>query len=232
MGAARHPRTAARAAQRALFDELPDGFHYRAEFVAVEEEAALLAELGRIPLASVEMRGGVARRRTAHFGWTYGYEARTSEPGAPIPPFLRELRARAAEWLGVDAQALAEALVTQYPPGAPIGWHRDAPMFGEVAGISLGSACRMQFRRYVAPRDRGTPGRGPRRTTHELVLAPRSAYLITGVSRREFEHHIPPVAHARYSITFRTMVGRGKRRGAPAGPTSTDFGGSLPTPPR
>ena len=46
-----------------------------------------------------------------------------------------------------------------------------------------------------------------RPTTHDVELEPRSAYLIAGVARREFEHSIPPVAERRYSITFRTLRG-------------------------
>ena len=201
--------------QRSLLAaELPDGFHYRPEFVSPTEEQGLLRRISQIEFSQVEMRGVIARRRTAHYGWTYAYDNRTGVPGAPIPEFLLPLRERTAHWLGVEAEMLAEALLTEYPPGAPIGWHRDAPMFGDVAGISLGCASRMKFRPYVSPRDlRGTDLR--RRTTHELELAPRSAYLITGVARKGFEHSIPPVEGTRYSITFRTLAdpeGRAARR--------------------
>ena len=159
------------------------------------------------------MRGVVARRRTAHYGWTYGYDARTSAPGVPLPPFLLPVRERAAEWLGLEPGALAEALLTEYPPGAPIGWHRDAPMFGDIAGISLGVACRMKFRPYVSPsRLQAESPRLPRRASHEIVLAPRSAYLITGIARKAFEHSIPPVEGMRYSITFRTLAGEQGRK--------------------
>ena len=195
---------------RALFDDnlpLPPGFEYRPDFIGADEEQALLAALEGVPFSRVEMRGAVARRRTAHYGWTYGYEARTTAPGEPIPGFLLDLRAKAAGWMGVDPEALAEALVTEYAAGAPIGWHRDAPMFGDIAGISLAGACRMKFRPYVSPKDVGSV-RGPRRTTHSLELAPRSAYLIRGVARRDFEHSIPPVEHTRYSVTFRTVRSR------------------------
>ena len=198
--------------QPTLFDStaLPDGFEYRPDFLSPAEEQGLLAAISELPFAKVEMRGGVARRRTAHFGWTYGYDARTTAPGEPLPPVLLPVRERAAAWLGVEADALAEALVTEYTEGAPIGWHRDAPMFGDIAGISLGAACRMKFRPYVSPRDLGGVGRAPRRTTHEIELAPRSAYLIRGIARREFEHSIPPVERTRYSITFRTVRPRGR----------------------
>lgn len=190
-----------------LFPPLPllDGLVYAEEFVSVEEEEALLGQIARVEFSAVEMRGGVAKRRTAHFGWTYGYESRVTRPGVPIPGFLLPLRARAAEWADLEPDALAEALITQYPPGAPIGWHRDAPMFGDVLGISLAGECRMKFRPYVSPKDVGAAGGGARRTTHELLLAPRSAYLLRGVVRRDFEHSIPPMETLRYSITFRTI---------------------------
>ena len=189
---------------------LPDGFHYRAEFISSAEERELLDHICRIQFTNVEMRGVVAKRRTAHYGWTYAYEVRTGQPGEPIPDFLLPVRERTAEWLGIDPATLAEALITHYPGGATIGWHRDAPMFGDVAGISLLSPCRMKFRPYVPPSrlQRGAP---PRRTTHEIELYPRSGYLITGIARSDFEHSIPPVEGTRYSITFRTV-----RTGSPA----------------
>ena len=184
---------------------VPDGLLYRADFVTEDEERALLRILGGLTFDAVEMRGVVARRRTVHYGWRYGYYSRRSEPGPPLPDFLLPLRQRAAEWASIDPTAFVEALLTEYPAGAAIGWHRDAPMFGDViAGISLRTGSRMKLRPYVSPKDirAGAP---PRRTTHALELAPRSGYLITGAARRDFEHSIPAVESLRYSITFRTL---------------------------
>jgi alkylated DNA repair dioxygenase AlkB len=114
------------------------------------------------------------------------------------------LRAKIAEWAGVDSKAFAVALINEYRPGTPIGWHRDAPQYGIVAGISLLSACRMKFRPYRSPASASSTA--PRRlATHEIVLARRSAYLMTQESRNAHEHHIPPVAELRYSVTFRTL---------------------------
>lgn len=181
------------------------GFHYRPAFITVEEEAALVSQIERLSFSRVEMRGAVAKRRTVHFGWTYHYEARRTEPGVPIPEFLQAVRQRAAAWASIAPEELIEALVTEYGKGAPIGWHRDAPMFGEViAGISLLGACRMKFRPYISPAALGARPPGRRATTHQIELEPRSAYLISGVARREFEHSIPAVETLRYSITFRT----------------------------
>jgi alkylated DNA repair dioxygenase AlkB len=187
---------------RPIFDEtVPEGFHYRCDFVTAEEEAALLDNLSRVEFALFEMRGVVARRRVAFFGRSY--DRATVSP--PLPPFLIPLRARVAAWANVHADDFAMALINEYRPGAPIGWHRDAPQYDIVGGISLVSRCRMKFRPYVRPGTQTTDPGGRRVATHEITLEPRSAYLMTGQSRNAFEHHIPAVTTRRYSITFRSV---------------------------
>ena len=178
---------------------LPAGMLYRGEFVSEVEEQSLIAGVRTLQFQQFEMRGVVARRRVAFFGESYGREA-----AGAIPEFLQPLRAKLAAWADIDPADFAMALVNEYDKGSPIGWHRDAPQYGIVAGVSLLSACRMKFRPYVRPGALGA-NRSPRRATHELALAPRSAYLLTGPARAEFEHHIPPVMALRYSITFRTL---------------------------
>jgi alkylated DNA repair dioxygenase AlkB len=96
------------------------------------------------------------------------------------------------------------ALINEYRPGAPIGWHRDAPQYDITAGVSLVSSCRMRLRPYVSPEDAAKLGER-RHTTHELALPPRSAYVISGAARSRYEHSIPAVTELRYSITFRTL---------------------------
>jgi alkylated DNA repair dioxygenase AlkB len=184
---------------------LPDGFRYAPEFISPEDELALLDQIGRVEFAAFEMRGVVARRRVAFFGRSY--ERTRLSP--PLPPFLIPLRDRLAVWAGMEAAAFVMALINEYPPGAPIGWHRDAPQYEIVAGVSLLSACRMRLRPYVSPAATATQA-ARRVATHELQLAPRSAYLMTGEARHSFEHHIPAVDALRYSITFRTL--RASRR--------------------
>jgi hypothetical protein len=183
----------------ALFDaDVPSGFHYRNDFITHDEEASLADQIARLEFSLFEMRGVVARRRVAFFGRTYD-SGGASTP--PVPAFLIPVRDRIAAWARVDADAFAMALVNEYPPGAPIGWHRDAPQYDIVAGLSLLSSCRLKFRPYVSP---GAKSPHRRTATHEVTLERRSAYLMTGESRNAYEHHIPPVTMLRYSITFRT----------------------------
>lgn len=187
-------------AQVDLFEpEYPEGFHYRSDFISADDEAALLAAIEHIAFQDFELRGVVARRRVAFFGESYAQNS-----AEPMPPFLLPLRAALAAWAQIQPDALAMALINEYRAGAPIGWHRDAPQYELIAGVSLLSPCRMKLRPYVRPSaDRVE---GTRRTaTHELVLAPRSAYLLSGPARSDYEHHIPPVEQSRYSVTFRTL---------------------------
>jgi alkylated DNA repair dioxygenase AlkB len=182
--------------------DLPEGFSYRDDFITRGEESALVAHIQQIAFSNFEMRGVVARRRVAFFG--HSYDASLG-PERPMPAFLGDLRARAAEWARLDHDAFVMALINEYRPGAPIGWHRDAPQYGIVAGISLLSACRMKFRPYVPPSPPRTSGAATRKTTHEITLMPRSGYLMTGTARQGFEHSIRAVPALRYSITFRTL---------------------------
>jgi alkylated DNA repair dioxygenase AlkB len=183
-----------------LFEhDLPPGLHYRDDFITEADEGVLLDAFAHITFSDFEMRGVVARRRVAFFGQSYDRVT-----AGTLPAFLLPLRARVAQWAGVDADAFAMALINEYRPGSPIGWHRDAPQYDIVAGISLLSACRMKFRPYRGSRPTARQS-GRRLATHEVVLKRRSAYLMTQESRMAYEHHIPPVAELRFSVTFRTL---------------------------
>ncbi|MDR6533737.1 alkylated DNA repair dioxygenase AlkB [Caulobacter rhizosphaerae] len=185
--------------QASLFDDPapgPPGFAYRPEVIDRDEEAALAEALAGLDLRAFEMRGYVARRRVASFGRRYEGAGPGLEDGPPIPDFLLALRRKAATFAGLTPDELVHALINEYPPGAPIGWHRDRPAFGRVVGFSLLSPCVMRFRR---PRE----ARWERRS---LTLEPRSAYGLAGEARSVWEHSIPQVAALRYSITFRTLA--------------------------
>jgi alkylated DNA repair dioxygenase AlkB len=177
---------------------LPDGLIYRPDFITRGEERELIAEIEQLEFGPVVMHGVTARRRVVQLGWLYGYESWRITPGPAMPGFLLPLRTRSADLIGLEPEALAEALVTEYPPGAGIGWHRDAPMFGTVVAVSLAGACRLRFQR----------GKGAERQTSALVVEPRSAYVLGGESREDWQHSIPATKQLRYSVTFRTLRGK------------------------
>jgi alkylated DNA repair dioxygenase AlkB len=117
---------------------------------------------------------------------------------------MSSLRAKLAGFAGLKADEFAMALINEYRPGTPIGWHRDAPQYEIVAGVSLLSSCRMRLRPYLSPSQAAT-NKTRRSTTHEIELLPRSAYVMREEARRGYEHSIPAVTALRYSITFRTL---------------------------
>jgi alkylated DNA repair dioxygenase AlkB len=147
------------------------------------------------------MHGVVAKRTARHFGLDYDYDARAAvEAAEPIPSWLLSVRAKGAGLAGLEPDGLVEALVQRYPAGAQIGWHRDAPMFGTVVGVSLLAPARLRFRRNA----------GGVRRAFELELAPRSGYVLDGEVRTAWQHHVPPTKGLRYSITFRTLRRRAR----------------------
>lgn len=177
---------------------LPEGLSYGAELIDTREEEELLSGLAALPFAPFEFHGYLGKRRVVSFGWRYGFDGSGLSGAEPIPDFLLPLRDRAAQFAGIHAQALEHALVTEYQPGAGIGWHRDRSVFGRTIGISLHSACPLRFRRR-------TKEGWERRT---LIAEPRSIYVLSGPSRAEWEHSIAPVERLRYSVTFRTLRDR------------------------
>ena len=174
---------------------LPEGFRYRPEFLPEDEQRDLVARIGALPFAEFEFQGFVGKRRVVSFGWKYDFNDRKLRKADDMPPFLLPLRRRAAEWVGLDPSAFPHVLVTEYSPGAGIGWHRDKAVFDEVVGISLLAPCRFRFRRK----------RGQNWERANVELGSRSAYLLAGPSRTEWEHSIPEMDRLRYSITFRNF---------------------------
>jgi alkylated DNA repair dioxygenase AlkB len=176
--------------------DAPEGLRYLPDFLSEEEERALADELARLDFKEIHMHGVVARRTVAHYGWDYGYESWRLTPAAALPRFLLPVRDRCAGMAGLEPCSLEEVLVSRYPPGASIGWHRDAPMFGPVViGVSLLGAARMRFRRKV----------GGGFVTSAQDLAPRSAYVLAGAARSIWQHTLSPVKSLRYSLSFRTV---------------------------
>jgi alkylated DNA repair dioxygenase AlkB len=177
---------------------LPPGFGYRPDFLARAEEAALIEQIERLPLRAAQYKQFTARRRIASFAGRYDFSSNELLPAGPIPPFLLPLRDRVAAWTGVPADRYSHALVAEYSPGSPLGWHRDVPEFELIAGVSLRGRCRMRLRPYP-------PQKGRRDLAIALELEPRSAYSMAGTARWGWQHAISPTPELRYSITFRTL---------------------------
>lgn len=180
----------------------PSGLQLLPGFLTEQQQQALKDALDGLAYSTFEMHGKVARREVAHYGWVYGYESWKLTPGPPVPSALFELQQRAAQLADLESGALEEVLVSRYPPGAGIGWHRDAPMFGPtVIGVSVTGPGRMRFRRKV----------GEGWETWATPLEPGSAYVLSGDARRVWQHSLTPVKELRYSVTFRTLRARAAR---------------------
>jgi len=184
--------------QLALFksaSSLPEGFRYEPNLLSPEQEQSLVARFAELPFKEFEFQGFLGKRRTVSFGWKYDFNDRALQRAESIPAFLLPVREMAAEFAGITPADLEQVMVTEYGPGAAIGWHRDKSVFGDVVGISLLSSCRFRFRRKASS--------GWERAT--ITAEPRSIYLLSGPARTEWEHSIPGVDSLRYSITLRTL---------------------------
>jgi alkylated DNA repair dioxygenase AlkB len=176
--------------------ERPKGLAYRDEFVTPAEELDLIELAAGLEMRPVVIHDRASRRLVRHFGFGHDYASRQVREGDPLPPDLEPLRLRAEEFAGLEAGSFVEALLTFYPVGASIDWHADAPPFGDrIVGISLGAPGKLQLR----------SGDGGSRRVFEQWLEPRSIYLLSGIARYKWQHHIPPTKGDRYSITFRTL---------------------------
>jgi alkylated DNA repair dioxygenase AlkB len=184
--------------QAALFPEradYPPGFRYQPEFLSGDEERGLAGWIATLPLRPFEFRGFRGGRRVVYFGSRYDYSRQAIDMAAPVPDELMPVMVRAARWSGHAPDEIRQAMATDYAVGAPIGWHRDRPQFGDVIGISLLTPAPFRLRRPVN-------GKWERKT---IMLAPRSIYLLTGEVRNAWQHSIAPLGTLRYSITLRTL---------------------------
>jgi alkylated DNA repair dioxygenase AlkB len=190
-------------AQAELFAQPRDlaipGFRYEPKFLSAEDELALVQIIASLDLKEAQYRQWRANRRTVSFGGKYDFSAHELMPAESIPESLLPLRARIAEWSGIDASQYTHAIIAEYRTGTQLGWHRDVPEFESVIGVSLVGAARMRFRPYP-------PRLGARRAAFAIDLAPRSIYAMQAAARWEWQHAISPTKALRYSITFRILA--------------------------
>jgi alkylated DNA repair dioxygenase AlkB len=173
------------------------GLRYQPEFLTREEETSLLEVIRTLPLHAAKYKEYLARRQVVSFGGTYDFDANVLLPGKVLDERLVPLRNRVADWLGVPSESLVHALVAQYDPGTPLGWHRDVPDFEVIAGVSLGNEALLRFRPFP-------PNEAAKRNVVQLEVAPRSIYKLEREARWDWQHSVPPVKNVRWSITFRT----------------------------
>jgi alkylated DNA repair dioxygenase AlkB len=186
--------------QFALFSPttgMPEGLQYAAEFISPALERELIGHVAALPLKPFQFGAFEGKRRVASFGFRYDYTLQRLREADPIPGWLLPLIGM-VEAFGGPPTRIAQILCTEYDVGVGIGWHRDKPHFDRVFGLSLGSPCKFRFRKAA----------GDKWQRYTLDAAPRSLYMMTGESRRIWEHSIPAVEAPRYSITFRTMADR------------------------
>jgi alkylated DNA repair dioxygenase AlkB len=184
--------------QAELFEnkaKLPPGFRYQPELISPAEERRLVDRFGKLQFKPFEFQGFLGKRRIVSFGWRYDFNGGGLQETDDLPDFLLSVQKKAAAFAGLKPSDLQQVLLTEYRPGAAIGWHKDRSVFGDVVGISLLSACNFRLRRKT----------GATWERASIVLAPRSAYLLQGAVRTEWEHSIPGVTELRYSITFRNF---------------------------
>ena len=185
--------------------EALQGLKYQPEFIDASEESTLLEHIRALPFREFEFHGYLGKRRIVSFGWRYEYTGRGElKKAEDIPDFLLGLRLRAASFAQIEAESLQQVLVTEYRSGAGIGWHRDKPVFDRVVGISLLEPCILRFRRRLVREVKDQKGRAVLQRVN-LFAQRRSAYLLEGPVRTQWEHSILRVNGVRYSITFRSL---------------------------
>ena len=176
----------------------PPGFQYVPSFISAAEEERLLEIARGISLHTFNFQGYEAKRKVASFGYDWSFEKQALSKGKEIPAPFGELIEKVSQQFSVPVQAVSELLVTEYPPGAVINWHRDAPPFHTIIGISLLSDCLFKFRPYDTAKQ-------SRKSAITIPVMRRSAYLFRDEARSDWEHSIAPVKTRRFSITLRTL---------------------------
>ena len=180
-----------------LFGEpqLPDGFRYRPDVLSAAEEKQMAARFAALPLKPFEFHGYPGNRRIFTFGHKYMFAGADTSEDHSIPDAMRPLMEIAGQISGKPADSFAQVMVTEYAPGAGIGWHLDRPNYEDIVSISFLAPCALRLRRKA----------GEKWERRSAEIAPRSAYLLHGAVRNDWQHSIAPMDRLRYSVTLRTF---------------------------
>ncbi|HEV2081080.1 MAG TPA: alpha-ketoglutarate-dependent dioxygenase AlkB [Brevundimonas sp.] len=174
---------------------LPEGLRYDDDVMSPAAAAAVIAGFSDLPFQAFDFHGFKGLRRIVSYGALYDFSASRLREAEPLPAFLEPARDAAAAFAGVEPHEFGHVLVTEYAPGAGIGWHRDRPEFDRVVGLSFAAPAVLRFRLREGERWRRAA----------LRVEPGSAYLLDGPARMQWQHSIAPGEALRYSVTFRTL---------------------------
>jgi alkylated DNA repair dioxygenase AlkB len=176
-----------------------EGLRYEPSYIDHATHDSLVAAADREPwLFSVDHRVQV-------YGYRYHHPTRSVFPIGELPTWAADLAQR-LHTDGLFPSVPDQLVVNDYRPGAGLFTHVDQAAFGDtVASVSLGSTCVMQFSR---------PGSG---RLEEIFLEPRSALVLSGAARWEWQHGIPARTtdvwqerdwprSRRVSLTFRAIL--------------------------
>jgi alkylated DNA repair dioxygenase AlkB len=178
--------------------KLPEGFNYYPGFLSADEETELYKEILKIELHHLNYHGYKANRKIESFGYDYNFENNKLNKGKNIPAVFDWLIEKTAKYISVARNRFAEMLITEYPPGTVINWHRDVPQFDLIAGISLLADCTFRLRPYDKTKQ-------TRSSVISFPVQRCSLYTIQSDARWNWQHSITPVKQTRYSITLRTF---------------------------
>ena len=127
--------------------ELPAGFRYIPDVLSPAEERSLVQRFEKLPLKPFEFHGYQGNRRIYTFGHRYIFAGQEARADASIPDYLRPLTDVASQISGMPADAFEQLMVTEYAPGAGIGWHRDRPTYEDIVAMSFLAPCTLRLRR-------------------------------------------------------------------------------------
>jgi alkylated DNA repair dioxygenase AlkB len=180
--------------------ELPQGFRYLPDVLSPSEEASFVERFRYLLFQPFEFQGFLANRRIFTFGHKYMFAGQKPRADARIPEYFRTLTELAAKISGTSAEAFEQVMVTEYAPGAGIGWHRDRPSYEDIVAVSFLAPCTLRLRRK----------KGQSWERRSAYIEPRSVYLLHGSVRDDWQHSIAPMEVLRYSVTLRTFrLGKG-----------------------
>ncbi|KAM9990518.1 hypothetical protein ACTFIY_006574 [Dictyostelium cf. discoideum] len=152
-------------------------------------------------------------RRTQHYGYKYNYKSRSlksEDIAAPFPQWATDLCCHLMKE-GLINDFPQQLIVNEYKDGQGISAHIDSKIFDNIIfSISLGSTCRMIFKKSIQPTTTTTTKTTTTSEKAEVLkiekqLSPRAFLLIKDEARFNWTHEIPKLKKGqhRISLTFR-----------------------------